>query len=162
SSRTDSLGIGRPSTWRTSRYASAWGSWPSTCSRPSEGCRPSSRRPFRPLSRARSPRISAAFPRLIRISRSSRPRRSTHPPRPRRKPSGVPPRDARPELFELFGVGFPAYFVLLLTGFLFATAIGAIWARRIGENPDVIVDLGLAMLLAGVAGGRLFHVIADG
>ncbi len=68
----------------------------------------------------------------------------------------------RPELFHLFGIGFPSYFVLLLSGFLFATAIGAIWARRIGENPDVVVDLGLAMLLAGVAGSRILHVLADG
>jgi phosphatidylglycerol:prolipoprotein diacylglycerol transferase len=57
---------------------------------------------------------------------------------------------------------FPSYFVLLLTGFLLATVMGAIWAKRIGHNPDVIVDLGLAMLLAGVAGGRLLHVFADG
>ena len=56
----------------------------------------------------------------------------------------------------------PSYFVLLLTGFLFATVMGAIWARRIGQDPDVIVDLGLAMLLAGVAGGRILHVLADG
>jgi phosphatidylglycerol:prolipoprotein diacylglycerol transferase len=68
----------------------------------------------------------------------------------------------RPELFRFFDVGFPSYFVLLLTGFLFATAVGVLWARRIGENADVIVDLGLAMLLAGVAGSRLLHVIADG
>jgi phosphatidylglycerol:prolipoprotein diacylglycerol transferase len=68
----------------------------------------------------------------------------------------------RPELFHLAGIGFPAYFVLLLSGFLFATACGAIWARRIGENPDVVVDLGLAMLLAGVAGSRILHVLADG
>lgn len=68
----------------------------------------------------------------------------------------------RPELFRLFDVAFPAYFLLLLTGFLFATAIGALWARRIGEDPDVIVDLGLACLLAGVVGGRLLHVLADG
>jgi phosphatidylglycerol:prolipoprotein diacylglycerol transferase len=32
----------------------------------------------------------------------------------------------------------------------------------VGHNPDVIVDLGLAMLLAGVAGGRLLHVFVDG
>jgi phosphatidylglycerol---prolipoprotein diacylglyceryl transferase len=69
--------------------------------------------------------------------------------------------------FELpFGEGvimpFPSYFVLLLTGFLLATVMGAIWARRIGQNPDVIVDLGLAMVLAGIAGGRLLHVVADG
>lgn len=75
----------------------------------------------------------------------------------------------RPELFKLldylapsYTIGAPSYFVLLLTGFLFATAVGAIWARRIGQDPDVIVDLGLACLLAGVVGGRLLHVIADG
>ncbi|WP_438020957.1 prolipoprotein diacylglyceryl transferase [Sorangium sp. So ce315] len=68
----------------------------------------------------------------------------------------------RPELFRLLDVAFPAYFLLLLTGFLFATAVGALWARRIGEDPDVIVDLGLACLLAGVVGGRLLHVVADG
>ncbi len=68
----------------------------------------------------------------------------------------------RPELFRLLDVGFPSYFVLLLSGFLFATALGVLWARRIGMNPDVIVDLGLAMLLAGVAGSRILHVIADG
>ena len=68
----------------------------------------------------------------------------------------------RPELFNLFSVGFPSYFVLLVSGFLFATSLGVLWARRIGESPDVIVDLGLAMLLAGVAGGRILHVLADG
>jgi phosphatidylglycerol---prolipoprotein diacylglyceryl transferase len=68
----------------------------------------------------------------------------------------------RPELFNLFGIGFPAYFVLLITGFLFATASGALWAKRIGHNPDVVVDLGLAMLLSGVIASRILHVFADG
>ena len=68
----------------------------------------------------------------------------------------------RPELFRLFDVGFPAYFVLLLSGFFLATGLGVLWARRIGLNPDVVVDLGLAMLLAGVAGSRILHVLADG
>jgi phosphatidylglycerol:prolipoprotein diacylglycerol transferase len=68
----------------------------------------------------------------------------------------------RPELFRLFDVGFPAYFVLLLSGFFFATGLGVMWARKIGLNPDVIVDLGLAMLLAGVAGSRILHVLVDG
>ncbi|MFO0588326.1 MAG: prolipoprotein diacylglyceryl transferase [Polyangiaceae bacterium] len=68
----------------------------------------------------------------------------------------------RPELFKVFEISAPSYFILLLTGFLFATAIGALWARRIGHDPDVIVDLGLATLLAGVVGGRILHVIADG
>ncbi len=68
----------------------------------------------------------------------------------------------RPELFRFFDVSFPAYFVLLLTGFSFATAIAVLWARRIGQNPDVIVDLSLACLLMGVVGGRIFHVLFDG
>jgi phosphatidylglycerol:prolipoprotein diacylglycerol transferase len=68
----------------------------------------------------------------------------------------------RPELFKVLDFGFPAYFVLLLSGFLFATATGAIWARRIGKDPDVIVDLGLSCLLMGVVGARLLHVLADG
>jgi phosphatidylglycerol:prolipoprotein diacylglycerol transferase len=67
-----------------------------------------------------------------------------------------------PELFRLLDVGAPAYFLFLLSGFLFATAVGALWARRIGENADVIVDLGIAMLLAGGAGARLMHVFFDG
>ncbi|MEZ4311742.1 MAG: prolipoprotein diacylglyceryl transferase [Polyangiaceae bacterium] len=62
----------------------------------------------------------------------------------------------------MFDISAPAYFILLLTGFLFATAVGALWARRIGHDPDVVVDLGLATLLAGVIGGRILHVIADG
>jgi len=68
----------------------------------------------------------------------------------------------RPELFRALGIDFPSYFVLLVSGFLFATAVGALWARRVGENPDVVVDLGIAMLLAGVAGARILHVFADG
>jgi len=64
--------------------------------------------------------------------------------------------------FGGYAIPAPSYFVLLLTGFVFATLMGAIWAKRIGQDPDVIVDLGLAMLLAGIAGGRLLHVFADG
>jgi phosphatidylglycerol:prolipoprotein diacylglycerol transferase len=65
-------------------------------------------------------------------------------------------------LFTLLDIPFPSYFVLLMSGFLFATIIGAIWAKRVGQDPDVVVDLGLAMLLSGVVGARLLHVIADG
>jgi phosphatidylglycerol:prolipoprotein diacylglycerol transferase len=68
----------------------------------------------------------------------------------------------RPELFRIADVSFPAYFVLLITGFAFAAALAVLWARRIGEDPDVIVDLALASLLLGVAGGRVFHVLFDG
>lgn len=65
-------------------------------------------------------------------------------------------------LFTLLDQGFPSYFVLLLVGFTFATVAGALWAKRIGQDPDVVVDLGLAMLIAGVAGARILHVLVDG
>jgi len=65
-------------------------------------------------------------------------------------------------LFTLLGQGFPSYFVLLVVGFTFAALLGALWARRIGHDPDVVVDLGLATLIAGVAGARILHVLADG
>ncbi|HXS16057.1 MAG TPA: prolipoprotein diacylglyceryl transferase family protein, partial [Polyangiaceae bacterium] len=68
----------------------------------------------------------------------------------------------QPRLFELLGTPFPSYFVLLVLGFVFATVLGAVWARRVGQNPDVIVDLGLSMLIFGVLGARLLHVLADG
>jgi phosphatidylglycerol:prolipoprotein diacylglycerol transferase len=51
---------------------------------------------------------------------------------------------------------------LLLVGFTFATVVGALSSKRIGQNPDVFVDLGLSMLIAGVAGARILHVLADG
>jgi phosphatidylglycerol:prolipoprotein diacylglycerol transferase len=65
-------------------------------------------------------------------------------------------------LFTLFDTPAPSYFVLILVGFLFATTMGALWAKRVGQNPDVIVDLGLFALLSGFAGARLLHVFADG
>lgn len=68
----------------------------------------------------------------------------------------------RPELFHALDVSFPAYFVLLLTGFVFAGIAASVTARRIGLDPDVMVDTNLAMLIAGVAGARILHVLADG
>lgn len=68
----------------------------------------------------------------------------------------------RSQLFRIFEIGAPSYFVLLITGFMFATALGVLWAKRIGRNPDVVVDLALGMLLAGVAGARILHVFVDG
>ncbi len=68
----------------------------------------------------------------------------------------------QPSLFQLFDISAPAYFILLISGFAFATAVAVAQTRRIGENPDVIVDIALAALLMGVVGGRIFHVLFDG
>ena len=63
----------------------------------------------------------------------------------------------RPELFRIADIVAPSYFILLLSGFIFATTMGVLWARRTGEDPDVIVDLGLSTLLMGVVGALESH-----
>jgi phosphatidylglycerol:prolipoprotein diacylglycerol transferase len=68
----------------------------------------------------------------------------------------------RPVLFSLFGLEVPAYFAMLAIGFSLATWIGARWLGRLGYDREVVVDLGLAMVIAGVLGGRVLHVLADG
>lgn len=67
-----------------------------------------------------------------------------------------------PVFGELFGEPIPAYFTLLLLGFGAATFQVARWSRRVGLDHEVIIDLGLVAVLAGVLGGRLLHVLADG
>ncbi len=67
-----------------------------------------------------------------------------------------------PTFARLLGESLPAYFTLLTTGFILATFFGARWAKRSGLDHDVVIDLGLIAVLAGVGGGRILHVLADG
>lgn len=67
-----------------------------------------------------------------------------------------------PEFGHIFGEAVPAYFVLLSLGFITATWLVSRWAKRAGLDPEVMIDLGLVSVLAGVAGARALHVIADG
>ncbi len=57
---------------------------------------------------------------------------------------------------------FPSYFTLLTIGF--ALAIWLTWrdAKRLDINPDRIIDLDLYMVIFGIIGARLLHIIADG
>jgi phosphatidylglycerol:prolipoprotein diacylglycerol transferase len=67
-----------------------------------------------------------------------------------------------PTFGRIFGEPIPAYFALLTLGFSLATFIAARWAKRAGLDHDVIIDLGLISVLAGVGGARILHVFADG
>ena len=67
-----------------------------------------------------------------------------------------------PRLFTIIDFAIPSYFALLATGFVIATACGALWAKRLGHDPDVIVNLGISMVIAGVVGARIAHVFFDG
>jgi len=63
---------------------------------------------------------------------------------------------------DIFGQDVPAYFVMLMVGFVTATLVGARAARRQGLDHQVFIDLGLVALVFGVLGGRLLHLLADG
>lgn len=64
--------------------------------------------------------------------------------------------------FVILGIDFPAYFTLLMIGFL--VGIYAAWrhAPREGIEPNRILDLGMLLVIAGVMGGRFAHVLFDG
>jgi phosphatidylglycerol:prolipoprotein diacylglycerol transferase len=68
----------------------------------------------------------------------------------------------KPSFGSLLGEPIAAYFTLLMVGFATATWLLARWARRSDLDREVIIDLGLVSVLAGVAGGRILHVFADG
>lgn len=67
-----------------------------------------------------------------------------------------------PTFGRIFGEPIPAYFALLTIGFALATWLCARWAQRAGLDREVMIDLGLIAVLAGVFGARLLHVVADG
>ena len=67
-----------------------------------------------------------------------------------------------PAFGALFGEPIPAYFVMLILGFAVATWLGVRWAKYEKLDHEIVIDIGLFALIAGVAGGRILHVIADG
>lgn len=67
-----------------------------------------------------------------------------------------------PTLLEIAGEPLPAYFTLLVVGFAIATLLAARQAEQLGQDREVMIDLGLFSLIFGVIGGRVLHVLADG
>jgi phosphatidylglycerol---prolipoprotein diacylglyceryl transferase len=59
-------------------------------------------------------------------------------------------------------VTFPSYFTLLTVGFAFALLLTWREAKRLEIDPDKIIDLNLYMVIFGIIGARLLHLIADG
>ncbi len=67
-----------------------------------------------------------------------------------------------PEFGSVFGEPIPAYFAMLMTGFVVAGGLAVRWAKLSKLNHDTIIDLVLYALIAGVAGARILHVFVDG
>jgi phosphatidylglycerol:prolipoprotein diacylglycerol transferase len=73
----------------------------------------------------------------------------------------------RPVLFgfhaPLVGeVTFPAYFTLLTLGFALAMVLTVRESRRLGMDHERILDTNLWMIVWGIIGARVLHLIADG
>lgn len=64
--------------------------------------------------------------------------------------------------FHFGPIDLPAYFTLLLFGFMLAIWLAWRESIRIGVNPNDMLDLGLFMLVFGIIGARILHVFADG
>ncbi|MFT5429737.1 MAG: phosphatidylglycerol:prolipoprotein diacylglycerol transferase [Myxococcota bacterium] len=64
--------------------------------------------------------------------------------------------------FVIFGIDFPAYFTLLMIGFMAGIYITWRHAPAVGIDPNRILDFGILVVIGGIAGGRLAHVLFDG
>lgn len=64
--------------------------------------------------------------------------------------------------FVIFGLDFPAYFTLLMVGFMSGIWVAWKYAPDEGIDPNKILDLGLLMVIAGIVGSRVAHVLFDG
>ena len=65
--------------------------------------------------------------------------------------------------FHLGPLDFPAYFTFLTLGYLLAALLG--WHESFklkGMDPNKLLDLAIVLLIAGLAGARVQHVLADG
>jgi len=65
--------------------------------------------------------------------------------------------------FHLGPLDFPAYFTFLTFGYLLAVMLA--WRETFkidGVDPNKLLDLSILMLITGLLGARLLHVIADG
>jgi phosphatidylglycerol:prolipoprotein diacylglycerol transferase len=73
----------------------------------------------------------------------------------------------RPLLFSFHApilgqVEFPAYFILLSVGFGLAMVLTVRESKRLGMDHERILDTNLWMVVMGIIGARLLHLIADG
>lgn len=64
--------------------------------------------------------------------------------------------------FVILGIEFPAYFTLLMVGFMAGIWSGWKYAPREGIDPNKILDLGILLVLGGIGGARIAHVLFDG
>lgn len=68
-----------------------------------------------------------------------------------------------PELFRLPILGFPVFGfgLMMIIGFLLAAQLCKWLSRRVGIDPEVMINAGILVLVSGVIGARLSHVLEN-
>jgi len=66
-----------------------------------------------------------------------------------------------PILFKIGNISLYTYGLFVALGFLTALWVARSEARRLGENPTHIMDLGFYMLIAAIVGARLFFLAVN-
>ena len=66
-----------------------------------------------------------------------------------------------PYLITIGGFRLPTYGVLVAAAFLIALSLTGRLARRAGQNPDMILNLGIYCALSGILGAKLMMILVD-
>lgn len=66
-----------------------------------------------------------------------------------------------PILLNIFGLKLYSYGFLIAAGFLLALWFMTYEAKRLNENPEKYIDLSFYILIAGIIGSRIVHVLFD-
>ena len=67
-----------------------------------------------------------------------------------------------PTLLDLSAFSLSSYFTMIALGYVLAAALSVREGKRVGIDPDDVIDVALYGLIFGVLGARLLHVVADG
>lgn len=66
-----------------------------------------------------------------------------------------------PVAFEIFGLSIRWYGILLSTGIMVGILLAYFEAKRLGRNPELIIDLALWCIPAAVIGARVYYVVLE-
>lgn len=64
-------------------------------------------------------------------------------------------------VWHLGPVPIRAYALCIIVGIFVAMKIGSVRYQQRGGNPDLVIDAGIVAVIAGIIGGRLYHVLTD-
>ena len=67
-----------------------------------------------------------------------------------------------PTIFRLGPITIASYGLMIATGLLIAVWVGAVRAKKLGEDPMAVLDLSIWVALSGILGARIMYVFIQG